>query len=156
MSCVRLLCFVLLFALAPSVVGQTSNIVISNLRDLDFGAVPPTVGSLRRVSRFCVGLDAGSTYRIAAVGSGEAGEFALSGGLSILPYTVHYSDRLNRRGRVLASGESQGDFRTRANINRSGCRRRTARITVSIGDQDLQAMPSGRYSGTLTLMVSPE
>lgn len=142
--------------LAPGVLGQSSNIVISSLRDVSFGAVPPTAGNLQRIMRFCVGLDAGGTYRITALGSGDAGAFALSGGLSQLPYHVYFNDRQNRQGKQLRSGESQGDFRSRAGINRGGCRRRTARITLTINDQDLQAMPSGRYSGSLTLMVAPE
>jgi hypothetical protein len=156
MALSRPLIALLLMCAAPTVVAQSANIVIGNLRDVVFGTVAPTSGSLRRITRLCVGLDGADTYRVTATGSGDGGDFALVGGISSLPYSVYFSDRPNRRGQALKSGEPHGDYTTRAGIHRSGCRRRTSRLTITINDQDLQAMPSGRYAGTLTLMVSPE
>lgn len=156
MPFIRPLIMLLFLCLTLDVVAQSANIVVGNLRDVVFGAVAPTSGSLRRITRLCVGLDGAATYRVTATGSGEGGDFALLGGVSSLPYNVYFSDRPNRRGQALKSGEPHGDYSTRAGIHRSGCRRRTSRLTITINDQDLQAMPSGRYAGTLTLMVSPE
>lgn len=148
---------IILFCLcAFALPSFAANIQISELSDLDFGRVSPTGGSLSQYVTLCISMDTRDNYDLTAYGLGVAGAFELDGVIATLPFRAFYSDRRNRRGRELRSGEPLLDLRSRGPLYRGGCRRRNARLTIMMDNAQLQTMPSGRYRGTLTLMVSPQ
>ncbi len=133
-----------------------ANIQISELSDIDFGRVSPTGGTLSQSITLCISMDSRDGYDLTAWGAGLGGAFELDGGIAALPFRIFFSDRRNRRGREVRSGEPLRDLSTKGPLYRGGCRQRNSRLTISMDDTQLQTMPSGRYRGTLTLMVSPQ
>ncbi len=132
------------------------DIRISDLSDIDFGAVPPTAGQLVRRMDFCVSLSEPGRYSVTALGTGRGYAFELSNGHSPLPVEVRYSDRPGRRGVSLVPGVPETGLKGRKRKRRSDCNRPTASIEVVVEAADLIAAPAGRYGGVLTLTVSPE
>ncbi len=132
------------------------DIRVSDLSDIEFGAVPPTAGRLVRRMDFCVSLSEPGRYSVTALGSGAGYAFELSDGLSPLPLEVLYSDRPGRRGVSLVPGVAETGLRGRKRKRRSDCRRPTASIEVAVRAADLAAASAGRYRGVLTLTVAPE
>ncbi len=148
--------FTLLCLPAIALSSFAANIQISELSDIDFGRVSPTGGTLSQSVTLCISMDTRDNYDLTAFGLGLAGAFELDGGIASLPFRVFFSDRRNRRGREVRSGEPVRDLRGKGPLYRGGCRRRNSRLTVVMDNAQLQTMPSGRYQGTLTLMVSPQ
>ncbi len=142
--------------LIGAVPAWPANIVIGGLDDLDFGRVTPTSGSMRQSTRVCVAVDDPGQYSLIALGDGPGGQFTLDGGIAMLPFRVFFSDTTNRRGRELQTARPLHNLRAKKIQGNRGCQRRNSRLTLVIDGADLEAMPSGRYAGKLTLMVAPE
>ncbi|MFK8017030.1 MAG: hypothetical protein AB8G17_16525 [Gammaproteobacteria bacterium] len=139
-----------------SVPAFGANIVIGGLDDLDFGRVTPTSGTVRQSTRVCVAVDDPGRYSLVATGDGPGGQFLLDGGIALLPFRAFFSDTADRRGRELRTAQPLRNLRAKRIEGNRGCQRRNSRLTVLFDGSDLQAMPSGSYRGTLTLMVTPE
>jgi len=135
---------------------SAQQIVINELRDVDFGRAAPTGGRLQADMRFCVVLDQRTTYRVLGYAEEVGGTFNLASGPYRLPYTVRFADRRQARGfQELIPGQYLSGLRTRGN-NNGLCRRPNARVRVELPASELVRAPSGSYRSILTLMVSPE
>lgn len=144
-------------ALFVATVGLAADISITDLRDVNFGSVPPTAGRLVSTMDFCVALDKTGGYGVVALGTGPAGAFTLSNGSRDIPYTLRFSDRPGRPGAVLTPGIPEMGLRAKKRKNKGDfCNKPSASIELAIESADLQQASSGQYSGTLLLTVTPE
>lgn len=136
--------------------AEGQQIVINELRDIDFGRAAPTGGMLRADIRLCVAMDQRAQYQIQGWGEEYGGHFNLQSGPYRLPYQVWFTDRRRARGfRQIVPGQPVGGLRIRGNTN-GLCRRANALLRVELPAVPLSSAPSGSYRSTLTLMVSPE
>lgn len=103
----------------------------------------------------CVYRNFGRNYQITAKGGNSRGEFELSNGYTeSLEYSVYYNDGTSPKklsagipltGQINADNESD-----RCIAGDSGY------LHVSVPARQINAAPAGYYSGSLTLLVSPE
>lgn len=145
-----------LLAVPPPASAQATDIIITDLQDIDFGAVSPTAGALITQIDFCVGLDRPGRYEVVARGSGDADQFVLSNGFHDLRYQVRFSDRPHRPGIELTPGVAQMNLRGKKRKPRQNCNRPTASVQITIDAMQLQAAGAGNYQGTLVLTVTPQ
>ncbi len=134
-----------------------AEIAIDNLADLDFGVVPPTVGTLRSRTAFCVSLAPGGRYQVQATGDGPGGAFTLQGsaGAHTLSYRVFVATRGRGRGQEVQPGAPLTGIQGKE--PRAGvCRPPLGSIHVQIDDAELQQAQADRYRGTLSMTVAPE
>lgn len=133
---------------------------ITGLSDISFtNADPTTVASSAQNS--CVWSNTATKgYSITASGSGTAGAFTLSSGaLTPVPYSVQWAASSGQTsGTALASGTALTGLTSTA--TRPTCNSGPATsssLVVSIAASDLQEMvASASYTGTLTLLVTPQ
>lgn len=148
------------FLLVGALLAATTSLAdisVTDLRDIDFGAVPPTAGRLVTRMDFCVSMDRRGNYGVIALGTGPAGAFTLSNGVQDIPFTLRFSDRPGRPGAMLTPGIPEMGLRAPRRRNRGGyCNRPSASIELAIAAAALQGASSGQYSGTLVLTVTPE
>ena len=138
--------------------AYAADVQITDLNDVDFGVVPPTVGTLRADSDLCVSMQPRGRYSLVGFGNGTGGAFSLvdsGNGVHTLDYGVRINDRGNRRGRRLVAGVPLTNLRASRFSNNGRCNPR-GRIRVIINGADIQAARPGQYNGTLTLTVVPE
>jgi len=155
------------FAATQGTVGATSTgdldisltivdeVRISNLVDITLGTF--LGADLGGSSPACVFRSGTGNYEITATGDGGTGsdEFALTDGTNSVDYTVAYDDG---SGAVLVSsgtpltGQTGGDpaSDTCAGTGDNGT------IAVNVLASDMEGLPAGAYTGTLTLTVAPE
>lgn len=98
-------------------------------------------------------------YSIRATGSGAANAFTLSSGASSVGYSVQWNGASgSTTGTVLSAGAtSTGYTSTATHQSCSTGVASSASLIVGIGTTDLSSMQAGlTYTGTLTLLVSPE
>ena len=136
--------------------APAQQILITELKDIDAGTVPPTVGDIKVSASLCVVLDQQGTYQLTATGDGLASAFEVRSGPYSIPYAAAYTDK-KKPGAFdpLVPGLSLGGLRVRQN-NNGTCRKDNATVEVLFAAADLMSAAGGYYSGTLTLMVSPE
>ena len=155
-SLLNLLCSGGLIAVTPASVAE--EILIRDLENVQFGAVPPSSGTLEVSSDLCVTLSSRGRYSLLGFGNGSSGAFSLvdsGNGVHTLDYSVRITDRGNNRGEPLIAGIPLTNLRG-SNTNGNGRCNPTGRIRVIVEGDDIQAAMPGRYSGTLTLTVVPE
>ena len=141
--------------LCPAPVSA-QQILINELRDINFGRAVPSGGTLRADLQFCVVLDQNATYQVLAYGEEVGGDFTLNSGPFRLPYVARFTDRRRARGfRRLFPGQPLTGLRVRGN-NNGVCNRPNAGVRIVLRSSDLQQASAGSYRGTLSLMVSPE
>ena len=144
-------------ALLAATASLAADISITDLRDVNFGSVPPTAGRLVSTMDFCVALDKTGTYGVIARGTGPADAFTLSNGLQDIPYTLRYSDNPGRPGALLQPGIPEMNLKAKMRKKKGEyCNKPSASIELAIAAADLQRASSGQYSGTLILTVTPE
>lgn len=143
-------------AILATTASLAADIRISDLRDIDFGAVRPTAGRLVNTMDFCVSMSENGRYGIVARGTGKADAFTLSSGSWDLPYTLHYTDKPGRRGALLKPGVPVTGFKAKKRKKNVDCNRPSASIEVTINSADLRAAGAGQYKGVLILTVTPE
>ncbi|MGB5738651.1 MAG: hypothetical protein WBM54_04840 [Woeseia sp.] len=147
----------MLGALLAATVSLAADIRISDLRDVNFGSVPPTAGRLVSTMDFCVGLDKNGGYQVIARGTGPADAFTLSNGVHNIPYSLRYSDNPGRPGTLMRPGIPETGLNAKKRKKNGGdCNKPSASIEFAIESADLQAAGAGQYSGTLMLTVTPE
>jgi len=137
---------------------RAEEILINDLQDLEFGAVPPTSGTLKASSDLCVVGPPRGFYSLLGFGNGSNGAFSLiesGNGVHTLDYSVSVSERGNGRGQPLIAGVPLTRLRP-SNLRGNGRCAPGGHINVTIDGEDIQGARPGRYSGTLTLTVVPE
>lgn len=135
-----------------------AEVQITQLADIDFGRVPPTVSEVRSAANFCVALEPQGRFNIIATGDGPGGSFLLqqSGGVGAISYTVTVSDRGRGRGRLVQAGVPLGGLRALSPRPNGACSQPFGTVTAMIDGRALRAARPGFYRGTLNLLVAPE
>lgn len=140
---------------------------ISGLNDIDLGTWSGS-GDLSGSDNLCigrsgVGLFANGAYRVRLDGDGDPSDihaFTLSNGADLLYYNVAFNDGTGTGGTpvtggVMLSGQSGFGFWQFLNVL-FGCAVNNANIEVTIPANELQSVPGGNYTGTLTVVLIPE
>lgn len=137
--------------------AHPAEILITDMQDIRFGVVPPTIGGLRATATFCVAIEPRGTYYVTGYGDGPAAAFNLQtpGGRQ-LPYLVLLSDRGRPRGEPLTPGVRVTGLRAKTPRRDGRCRQPPAQLAVEIDAATLSAAAPGDYRGTLRLTVAPE
>ncbi len=98
---------------------------------------------------------AARTYRVTATGSGTASAFTITDGVSVLAYNPYYNDATGIAGRVALvttvpltaqAGAAKPLATATANAN----------LSIEILAANLQTVDAGVFSGTLTMVFTPE
>jgi hypothetical protein len=98
------------------------------------------------------------SFRVAAIGSGPEGKLELSNGARTLAYNVRWSSPENPDPGPLPATDAPGG-NIDASPSQLECRTGTglARLTVALDDPRPRSVESDApYTGTLTLLLSPE
>ena len=140
---------------------------ISGLNDIDLGTWSGS-GNLSGSDDLCigrsgVGLFATGAYRVRLDGDGDASNinaFTLTNGTNLLYYNVAFNDATGTGGTPVTGGvmlNSQTGFGFWQYINvLFGCSVNNANIEVTVPATELQSVPGGNYTGTLTIVLIPE
>jgi hypothetical protein len=130
---------------------------ISALSDVSFGTVS-TAADVSRAQTVCAFSSNLGRYTVTATGSGSGGAFTLANGPAALPYEVQWSQ---------ASGATTGTNLT-AGVPLSGQTSDATGVTCLLGllssgslivllrATALQSAAAGDYSGTLSILLSPQ
>jgi hypothetical protein len=139
---------------APALSAQA---LISGLSDLQLGSWNG-FGDLEGSVEHCVFARPGGRYAVAASGIGSGGAFVLQNGPGTLPFQVDYDD--GGGWSQLDPGVPLAGQRGEPNLVQfARCLiglRPPERVRVRILTQDLAAAVAGTYSGSLTLLITPE
>ena len=155
------------FAATDGTVGATSTgtatisvtlpklVRVRGLRDFAFGSYTGT-GDLTDNENINVSSNyTAGTYRVRARGSGAAFAFTLTDGTSLIPYTVAYNDATGTSGEVALTADT--NLTTQGGIVKPlSTTTDNANYHVNILEANLQAVDAGSYSGTLSLIITPE
>lgn len=129
------------------------QIRISGLDPIDLGAFDGVM-SLSGSDDLCVYRNSGgAVYSLQVTGDGAAGEFAVSNGVSALPYAVEYDDG-SGFAPVTAGVPIAATGANTVAMDCGGGANATVRVLVNAADMSIAA--PGAYVGTLTLMVAPQ
>lgn len=151
-------CLALFVILLLNATAKAADIQVKDLNDVDFGQVPPTAGTLRANSDFCVAMRPRGRYSLIGFGNGSDGAFSLvdsGNGAHSIDYRVRISDRGRNAGQELFKGTPLTGLRASQFRNNGRCNPR-GRIRVIVDGAELQRAAPGSYNGTLTLTVVPE
>lgn len=136
-----------------------SRVRISGLSDVGFTNVDPSTDAAD-AQNVCVWSNTSTKgYGITATGSGAGSAFTLANAALTVPYTVEWNGSSGQTsGLSLASGTAlTGLTSTATNATCSAGPAASASLIVKIAAADLQGMEAAMsYTGTLTLVVSPE
>ncbi len=129
------------------------QIQISNLEDIalaDSGS-----GDFVGNSSACIYRNGTGAYTLTAIGSGASNAYTLSdGSTNSLAYALTYDDGT---GAQTMSAAAALTGRINADTASKSCASgNNGSIDVTVAAADLDAVPAGTYTGTLTLTVSPE
>lgn len=140
---------------------------VSGLNDIDLGTWSGS-GDLSGSDDLCigrsgVGLFANGAYRVRLDGDGDASDisaFTLTNGTNLLYYNVAFNDATGAGGTPVTGGvmlNSQSGFGFWQFLNvQFGCSVNNANIEVTVPATELQSVPGGNYTGTLTIVLIPE
>ncbi|MBT8125009.1 MAG: hypothetical protein KJO81_09315 [Gammaproteobacteria bacterium] len=146
---------------------KNRTILITGLRDFNFGQWNTGDGTLIDNDNACVGKTNFGTYGIRAAGDGngfDPAAFTLSNGIDQINYNVYWNDAATPSGANIANqltpgviqhGQSEGFFHTIFFFLFGACGE-NANIEIEIPGTELQSGSGGIYSGTLTLLVIPD
>lgn len=143
----------LLASVAPAWAQQAK---INALSDIAFGDLGNTSVDVSQAQNLCV-YASNNNYTIKATGSGAGGAFALRSGTSNLPYEVQWgfasglTSGTKLSPGVALGGRSSGSPNIFCYFN-SGS---SASLIVTLRAANFSVASAGNYSGTLTLLVSP-
>lgn len=145
---------------------KNRTILITGLRDFNFGQWTPGDGTLSDNDNLCVGKTNFGTYGIRAAGNGDGFDpaaFTLSNGIDQIYYNVYWNDAAASTGANLANqltpgviqhGQNESFFHTLFFL--FGFCGNNANVEIEIPDTELQSGSGGIYAGTLTLLVIPD
>lgn len=143
-----------LLVLAPCPLGA-QNLMISGLADVAFGTLPTPGADQTKAQSVCAysGL-LGGRYSVSATGSGTGGAFTLANGTYEMPYEVQWSASAGQTtGTALTSGTSITG-RTGA-LSCPTLAASNASLILLIRSAAIAEARAGSYSGTLTILLSP-
>jgi hypothetical protein len=123
---------------------------VSSLDDLNLGTYPGT-GALSGSEGFCVYRNGTGAYTATLTGSGAASAFTIASGANTMAYTVTYNGSAIITGGTTATQAGNSSVTDCGGANVAN----NATIAVNITQAVLQASPTGTYTGTLTILVSP-
>jgi hypothetical protein len=133
---------------------------ITGLTDITFSNVDPGSAATSAQSDCVWSNTATKGYSIKATGSGTSGAFTLaSGALTPVPYSVQWAASSGQSsGTALTAGTAlTGQVSTATTPTCSSSPTTTSSLIVTIAATDLQSMAAATsYSGTLTLLVTPQ
>lgn len=136
---------------------------ITSLADLSRGAWSVGDGDIVLTNDVCVySTRPSGGYTIQPSGSGSGGAFTLANGAHTLAYAVTWNaggvGALSNSGASLSPNGISGPL-THAATDNSTCNGTTpgptARLIVTVTAAAMTAAPAGTYTGTLTLLVTP-
>lgn len=135
-----------------------SEMRVFGLQNFNLGRWALGAGSLQANSNICVSISPPAPYQVTAYGSTASNVFTLTNGNEFLPYRMFFNDRPGTNGATeLQAGQALGGLRGRRHgQNRQQCNRPTANVSIFVSDTDLEQAASGRYSGTVIIVVGPE
>lgn len=139
--------------------AASNKVRITNLTDVSFGTISNFASDAIQAESVCLYSDTNTSgYNITATGSGPAGAFQLSSGLSSLAYEVQWSSSAGQAsGAQLSSSvplTGQISSATQQTCNNGPAN--SASLVVIVRSAALSSAAAGSYSGTLTLVVGPE
>ena len=146
-----LLALLLTPAFTPEAHAQ--NIQAFNAEDIDYGTWIPGNGNRQNNDFFCVYKDAGNRrWNVVVNGDGPGGAFELNDGMgNTLPI-----DRVLVKGVVVTAGVTATNLGGADNTPPADCGGSdNQRLRVRLLQTDMQAVPPGIYTGTLTFTTSP-
>ncbi len=132
---------------------------LTKLKNANFGTISNFTTDSIRSQNVCVyssNLDGG--YTITATGSGAGGAFTLAGSGALLPYEVQWN---SASGQTLGTSLSPGNTLPglTSDALSSTCKfgpATTASLIIIIRANEASSATATSYSGTLTLVVTPE
>jgi hypothetical protein len=132
---------------------------ITGLSDVTFANQDPNTAA-SNAQNVCVWSNtATKAYTITASGNGTASAFTLSNGTGTVPYSVEWAATSGQTsGTALTAGTASSSLTSGAvNQTCSSAPLASASLVVKIGTTDLGTMTAGgNYTGTLTLLVTPQ
>ncbi len=136
---------------------------ITDISDMTLANWNPGDGAVTLYSDVCIYSSTGS-YKVTASGSGLLGIFTINSGLNLIAYSVSWNDggvgNLSNSGSSLLAGLPSAAF-SNANSSSTDCSggggNDNARVIVEVSAlaMGLAASSSTPYTGTLTMVVSP-
>lgn len=142
---------------APAAVVAQDKAQISGMQNLDFGTVSNLGVDVTRSVNLCV-YSSSVGYRVTAFGSASGGAFLMSGAGNVLPFSVEWSESSNSTsGEALSAYDpliSQMSSATHKTCNRGPLY--SASLIVRLRAADLSVATAGSYSGSLSVVISPE
>lgn len=142
---------------------KNRTILITGLRDFNFGQWNLGDGTLIDNDNVCVGKTNFGTYGIRAAGNGDGFDpaaFTLSNGTDQIFYNVYWNDAAGTAGNqqltpgLIQHGQIESGFHTFFFL--FGICFANANVQIEIPDTELQSSTGGNYTGTLTLLVIPD
>jgi hypothetical protein len=132
---------------------------ITGLSDVTFANQDPNTAA-SNAQNVCVWSNTAThAYTITATGSGTANAFTLTNTSTTVPYSVEWAATSGQTsGTALAAGTASSSLTSGAvNQTCSSAPLASASLIVKIGTTDLGTMTAGgNYTGTLTLVVTPQ
>jgi hypothetical protein len=146
--------------LGTSPAAAASNKVrITNLSDVAFGTIPNLGVDAVRSQSVCLFADTSTNgYTITATGTGPAGTFELTSGLSAMPYEVEWSSSAGQSSGVQLTPNVPltGQVSAAAHQTCNNGPATSASLILMLRSSALSSAQAGTYNGTLTLIVGPE
>lgn len=130
---------------------------IRNVADLNFGTYTGT-GDLNQNDDVNISTNYGTaarTYRVTATGSGAASAFTVTDGTSTIAYNVYWNDATGTSGEVALTSGTPLTAQTGA-VKPLSTATNNANFHGEFLEANLQAVDAATYTGTLTMVVTPE
>ena len=133
----------------------SDKIIIMDLDDIDLGTWTGAA-ELSEESVHCVAAT-DKYYSIVATGSGIGGTFRVSSGDAEIPYQVYYKEKKNANLIQLTAGSAIHNLKGKKIKKKAPyCKKGKQVVEVRMLGVDMAKVPAGAYSGTLSLMVTPQ
>jgi hypothetical protein len=130
-------------------------VIIEDLDDIDLGTWTGA-SELSEESVHCVAAT-DKYYSIVATGSGIGGTFRVSSGDAEIPYQVYYKEKKNANLIQLTAGSAIHNLKGKKIKKKAPyCKKGKQVVEVRMLGVDMAKVPAGAYSGTLSLMVTPQ
>jgi hypothetical protein len=130
-------------------------VIITDLDDMDLGTWTGA-SELSDESKHCVAAT-DKDFSIVATGSGVGGAFSVTNGAAEIPFQVYYKEKKNADRIQLTAGSASYNFKGNKIKKKSPyCKNGKQIVEVRMQGADMAKVPAGAYSGTLSLVVSPQ
>ena len=139
--------------------ASAERIRVTGLSDAEFGLVSAFGSDQRRSQNVCVYVTGSrQAYSILALGDGAGGGFSLANGMAVLPFDVEWAATPSARSGTLLTPSTPliNQISSATNQTCKSGPAASATLTVILRASNLAEASQGTYSGSLTLIVSPE